>query len=290
MKHLDLFSGIGGFALAAQWADLDTVAFCEINPWCVDNALSKNWPDIPVFTDVRKLYRFAMDCIPCPDCDEPFCELCEAHFHECDCTGCSEFDDDIGNIDLITAGVPCQPASIIGKRGGSNDSRWLWPDTLRLVEQLEPTWFVGENPIGLLTLDGGERFGEILQRFQQAGYDVWWETLPATAAGAGHRRERVWIVAHARRAGLEGHTGNGERVDGQVRQKTATPRPITPQIIFPVRDNPDWWKNQCCVPIVVNGIRDYAHWKEGVIATGNAIVPQVAFAILNNLRLVGVQP
>jgi len=286
MKHLDLFSGIGGFKLAAEWAGFETVAFCELNDWCDENVLSKNWHDIPNLKDVTKLCRrihhlldeneeteYDPDYLPCSRCGG-------VDYGDCECIGTDQFLDTYGSIDLITAGVPCQPASIIGKRKGAEDSRWLWPDTFRVIEELNPTWVVCENPTGLLTLDGGERFAEIIKRFQQAGYGVWWETIPATAVGGGHRRERVWIVAYTSRKGLEGLPWDGDTLDGQKRETQGKAGSASQKIILPVRDTSEWWKDQSPVPIVVDGVSDPAFWREAITATGNAIVPQVAYEIL----------
>ena len=305
MKHLDLFSGIGGFALAAQWAGFETVAFCETNPWCDENALKRNWPDVPNLQDVTKLCRrifhnldetgqeYDGDYVECSRCsgrDYDAGELADEaggiDFGDCDCVGTDEFLDTYGDIDLITAGVPCQPASIIGKRKGAKDGRWLWPDTFRVIEELMPRWVICENPTGLLTLDGGDRFAEIIQRFQQAGYSVWWETIPASAVGGGHRRERVWIIAYTSSERLEGHTRHDDAHDGQDGKETSTPRSTAPEIVFPVRDTERWWQDKSPVPIVVDGVSNPAFWKEAVIATGNAIVPQVAYELLRAIRVV----
>ncbi len=287
MKHLDLFSGIGGFALSAQWAGFETVAFCEVNDWCDENALKRNWPEIPNLKDITKLCRrihhnldetgqdYGQDYVECAKCG--------IDFGDCECIGTDQFIDTYGGVDLITAGVPCQPASIIGKRKGVEDSRWLWPDTFRVIEELMPTWVVCENPTGLLTLDGGDRFGEIIERFQQAGYSVWWETIAASAVGGGHRRERVWIIAYSGSEGLEGHAGDGDTLDGQEREKADTPGPATPEIVLPLRDSTKWWESQSPVPVVADGVSDPAFWKQAVIATGNAIVPQVAYSILKGI-------
>jgi len=288
MRHLDLFSGIGGFALAAQCAGFETVAFCEVNEWCDENALKRNWPNIPNLKDVTKLCRRIHHCLDETgdeyDPDYVACQRCEGvDFGDCDCIGTDQFLDTYMGIDLITAGVPCQPASIIGKRKGVEDSRWLWPDTFRIIEELMPTWVVCENPTGLLTLDGGDRFGEIIQRFQQAGYSVWWETIPASAVGGGHRRERVWIVAYSGSEGLEGHTGDGNTLDGQKREEASETRSTAQKIILPLRNSERWWEDQSPVPIVVDGVSDPSFWKEAVIATGNAIVPQVAYEILKSV-------
>lgn len=239
--------------MAADWVGFETVAFCEINEWCIENALKRNWPETPIIKDITKL-------------------------------GGEDFVKQYGTIDLITAGPPCQAASIIGKRKGTKDSRWLWPDTLRVIKEFSPTWVVCENPTGLLTLDKGDRFSEILERFFQAGYDVWWETIPASAVGGGHRRERVWIVAHLADSGLEGHARLQSDGD-QSRRECANPIGRTPpKSVFPIRHDEWWWKDQSPVPIVVDGVSSPAFWKEAVIATGNAIVPQVAYEILRSLK------
>jgi len=276
LRLLDLFSGIGGFSLGLERAGgFITVAFCEINKWCDENALSLNWPNVPNLQDIRILCRRIHHNLDetGAEYDPDFVE-CAIHrgidFGECACIGTDQFLDTFGDIDIITAGVPCQPASIIGKREGAEDSRWLWPDTFRVIEELHPRWVVCENPTGLLTLDGGERFDEILKGFSEAGYDVWWETIPASAVGGGHRRERVWLIAYSGGTGLERYSG-----DGEEQRKEEQGGPVTPTSIFPARDSELWWKDKSPVPIVVDGISDPAFWKEAVIATGNAVVPQI---------------
>jgi len=286
LKHLDLFTGIGGFKIAAEWAGFDTVAFCEINDWCDENALKANWPDTPNLRDITKLCRRVHHNLdetgqhndPDYDPDEGYieCSRCSGKdyrnggranidgwidFGDCECIGSDEFIDTFGGVDLITAGVPCQPASIIGKRKGLEDSRWLWPDTFRVIEELEPTFVVCENPPGILTLDSGDRFAEIIERFQEAGYGVWWETIPASAVGGGHRRERVWLVAYSCGKGLEGHAGNGYPHAKSRREFESAFRPTPPKTVFPLRDSESWWKDQFPLPVVVDGVPDPAFYK-----------------------------
>jgi len=287
MKHLDLFSGIGGFKIAAGWAGIETVAFCEVNDWCDKNALKRNWPKIPNLKDVTKLCRRIHHNLDETgqeyDPDYVECSRCGIEYGECECIGTDQFVDTYGGVDIITAGVPCQPASIIGKRKGTKDSRWLWPDTFRVIEELMPTWVICENPTGILTLDGGDRFGEIVQGFQEAGYSVWWETVPASAVGGGHRRERVWIIAYSGSEGLEGYTGDGDTLRRQKRKKKSAARSASSKTVLPVRDSAEWWEDKSPVPVVVDGVSDPAFWKEAVIATGNAIVPQVAYEIMRSI-------
>ena len=156
--HLDLFSGIGGFALAAQMVGgIKTVAFCEIDPWA-RRVLAKNFPGTPIHDDVRTL--------------KP---------------------NDYGRIDLITGGYPCQPFSLAGKRQGEDDDRHLWPEVRRITEQARPRWLVCENVIGHVTMG----LDQVLDDLAGIGYSAAPPVvLPACAVGNWHRRDRVWIIAN----------------------------------------------------------------------------------------------
>src|SRR5690606_22214474 len=165
---LDLFSGIGGMSLAADWAGIETVAFCEIESYC-QKVLRKHWPHIPIYTDVRELTRERL-----------------------------EKDGVIGDgraIDIVCGGYPCQPFSVAGKRGGAEDDRHLWPEMFRLIEELRPAWVVGENVAGHVSLG----LDDVLSDLENAGYQARAFVIPAAAVGAPHRRDRVFVVAHASR-------------------------------------------------------------------------------------------
>ncbi len=161
-KHIDLFAGIGGFSLAFEAEGVGTVAYSEIN---ADKCLvyeqwfpgRRNLGDIKTLlgADIRGAY---------------------------------------GAIDVVTGGVPCQPASALGKMRGSSDERWLWPETLRVVGEIRPRFGVFENPPSLLVLEGGRAWNGIVSGFCALGYDCWWDVFPAAAFGAGHLRERVLLV------------------------------------------------------------------------------------------------
>lgn len=157
MKHLDLFSGIGGFALAARWAEIETVAFCEIDEKCY-KVLNKNFPNIPVYKDINFLNG-----------------------------------EDFAGIDIITGGYPCQPFSVAGVQNASEDARHLWPQMFRIIAQAKPTWAICENVYGHigLGLDG------VLHNLESIGYACQSFVIPALATGANHNRERVFIVAYA---------------------------------------------------------------------------------------------
>ena len=157
--HIDLFSGIGGFALAANWAGYQTEIFCERDEFC-QKVLGKHWPTVPIVGDI--------------------------------------FDFDgtqHAGADLLTAGIPCQPYSCAGKRLGAEDDRALWPEALRVIREARPRWVVIENVAGFinLALDG------VLSDLEAEGYETGAVVLPACAVNAPHRRDRVWIVANAGR-------------------------------------------------------------------------------------------
>jgi len=180
LTHLDLFTGIGGFALAAARAGFATVAFSEIEPFAC-RVLVERFPGIPNLGDITRIT-----------------------------------DATLGPVLALTGGVPCQPASLIGQQLGTDDERWLWPDALRCVGLFRPGYVLFENPPAILTLESGRPFAGILGGLAALGYDVWWDCLPAAAFGAGHYRNRVWIfAAHPDRTRLEGFTGNGPALGRQ---------------------------------------------------------------------------
>ena len=163
MTHIDLFTGIGGFSLAAARAGFETIVQCEYDDdrrYCLD----KTW-NIPIFKDVREFDGFAWR-----------------------------------GATLLTAGVPCQPASLAGKRRGADDDRWLWPEAIRITAEARPTWALFENPPGILTMgiDG------ILADLEGIGYSWRLLNIPACAVNSPQRRHRIWIMAHCSESRLEG--------------------------------------------------------------------------------------
>lgn len=268
---LDLFSGIGGFALATEWAGGRTMAFCELAEY-PSRILKARWPEIPNLKDVTKLCRRPYDCQPNPnDPDAVWCQRCNAEFGDCACIGTDQFTDTYGFPDVIAGGVPCQPTSLVGQQRGTADARWLWPDTLRIIGELRPDYAILENPRAILTLEGGAAFRGILGSFASLGYDVQWDVVSAAALGAGHRRERLWILAtDTDSKGLEGHSGNGEasgrpQTHGHAPACDLRQREIT---------SPLWYRQSAIQP-VVNGLPG-GLVKDQLTAIGNSLVPQVA--------------
>ena len=160
MRHGSLFSGIGGFDLAAQWMGWENVFHCEWNEFG-KRVLSYYWPNAISYHDITK----------------------------------TDFTIYRGGIDILTGGFPCQPYSMAGKRKGKDDERHLWPEMLRAIREIQPRWVVGENVLGLVNWDGGLVFDEVQADLESQGYEVQPYVLPACAVNAPHRRDRVWFVA-----------------------------------------------------------------------------------------------
>ena len=167
MNHLDMCSGIGGWALAFRELGINTVAFCEIDKY-PQQVLQKNFPDIPIFNDLKEL---------------TYEDIKKT-------TG-------VNGIDIVTCSYPCQPFSVAGKQKGEEDPRHLWPDTFRLVQECQPTWFVGENVSGHIKLG----LDTVLQDLESEGYDTRTFVIPASSVGAWHQRQRLWIIGYSEHNG-----------------------------------------------------------------------------------------
>jgi DNA (cytosine-5)-methyltransferase 1 len=160
MRVLDLFSGIGGFSLGLERAGMQTVAFCEINPYCRD-VLRAHWPDVPIHEDITALRG-----------------------------------SDVGPVDVICGGFPCQDISGAGKGAGIKGERsGLWKQFARIIGEIRPKFVIVEN-VSMLRSRG---MGVVLGDLASLGYDAEWHCIPASAVNAPPRRDRVWIVANARR-------------------------------------------------------------------------------------------
>jgi DNA (cytosine-5)-methyltransferase 1 len=178
MKFGSLFAGIGGFDLGLERAGMECVWQVEKDPYC-NKVLAKHWPDVRRFEDVREVGR-----------------------------------DNLEPVELIVGGFPCQPFSVAGKRQGKDDDRHLWPEMLRIITELRPTWVIGENVAGLvnLGLDG------VLSDLEAQGYETRTFNIPASAVGAYHQRQRLWIVGYSdgARAGEQGgHVQQEKQASGQ---------------------------------------------------------------------------
>jgi DNA (cytosine-5)-methyltransferase 1 len=231
-----LFAGIGGFDLGFERAGFAIKWQIEIDPFC-RAVLAQHWPDVRRYEDVRTVGA------------------------------------DIGAVDVVCGGFPCQPHSLAGRREGSADERDLWPHFARLIRELQPRWVVAENVPGLLSSDAGRFFGTVLGDLAACGYDAEWDCLPASAVGAPHRRDRVWIVAYPTQLHSDGgniHREYREREisesgDGRCSERTvADAEVITERAglceagsrIFRRRrfSDSDWWESEPDVGRVAHGV------------------------------------
>lgn len=160
MTFGSLFAGIGGFDLGLERAGMECRWQVEIDDYA-SRVLAKHWPHVTRWGDVRTFP-------PGPP--------------------------DEWRVDLICAGVPCQPVSHAGKQKGADDERWMWGEALRVIADIQPAFFVAENPIGILNHDGGRTFRGLLRAIASVGYVCEWHVIAASDVGAPHRRQRVWLV------------------------------------------------------------------------------------------------
>ena len=165
LKLLDLFSGIGGFSLGLESTGFfETIAFVEKDKFC-QKVLKKNFNNIPIEEDIRNVKgeRYAAD--------------------------------------VITGGFPCQPFSVAGKRKGTDDDRYLWDETIRVVRECKPRWFIGENVEGIINIQEGMVLRQVCTDLEEEGFEVQCLIIPASGIGAWHQRKRVWILAYSNNNG-----------------------------------------------------------------------------------------
>ncbi len=255
LTHIDLFSGIGGFALACRWNGIKTVQFVEIDKFC-QKVLNKNFPGVPIHDDIKTFANAGRERQTVSKEQATGIEQYNEKFwnderypnqystttdtksgksgEQTESEGREDISGGNSEVFLLTGGFPCQPFSCAGKRKGTNDSRHLWPEMLRVIKTLKPKWIIGENVAGIINIKSmeqqdsesgmeGETFNDgsdgqpstvligILNDLEQAGYSVQIFVIPACAVNAPHRRDRVWICAHS----INGEHGAGRGQDGK---------------------------------------------------------------------------
>ena len=180
LNVLDIFSGIGGFSIGLEAASMQTVAFCEINPFC-QKILTRHWPSVPIFSDITTIHKEDLKALP--------------------------------TIDVIAGGFPCQDISVAGKQKGITAKRsGLWKEFARLINEIKPKYAIIENVANLRSTG----LISVLQDLWEIGYDAEWHCIPASAFGAPHRRDRIWIVAHPACIGKVGLSVRKEETESSL--------------------------------------------------------------------------
>lgn len=192
LTHLSLFSGIGGIDLAAEWAGFESVGQCEWADYPT-KVLEKHWPDVPRWRDIRGLTV------------ESFYTRTNRR-----------------TVDLISGGFPCQPFSVAGNQKGKEDERYLWPEMLRVIREIKPTWVLGENVPGILSIAGDT----VCQDLEREGYEVIIFNFEAASVGAKHRRERVFFVGYSKHNGLSSSAFSGINIKDARESKKRTEQAI----------------------------------------------------------------
>jgi len=257
LNHGSLFSGIGGFDLAAEWAGWNNIFHCEWNEFG-QKVLKHHFPKSISYADITK----------------------------------TDFSIHRGHIDIISGGFPCQPYSSAGKRLGKADERHLFPEMLRCIKEVKPKWIVGENVRGLVSWNEGMVFNEVYDDLEREGYEVQSFLIPAAGVNAPHQRYRIWFIGFKNNDAKDANSirqkwglyeGESENANGkQFSQSNA--RNL---------QNKAWQNFPTEYPLCNgnDGISKrldritFLKWRsESIKAGGNAIVPQVAYQIFSAIN------
>ena len=239
-----LFAGIGGFDLGLERAGMECRWQVEIDDYA-SQVLAKHWPGVARWGDAR---TFPVD------------------------------ESNQWQVDLICAGVPCQPVSIAGKQKGADDERWMWGETLRIIADLGPRFFVAENPASILSHDRGRTFSGIIRALASAGFVCEWHVIPAADVGAPHLRKRVWLVAHS--DSISCAKGKSRRAARSVFAASARPQRREDKgkartVVGSGGEDGEcgkWWSTEPAVGRVAHGVSSRV---DRLRCLGNAVVPQI---------------
>lgn len=293
--HGSLFSGIGGFDLAAQWLGWYNIFQVEKDEWCLSK-LAKNFPNVHRYTDIQKFDG-------------------TQYKHK---------------ITVLSGGFPCQPFSLAGNQKGRNDERHLWPEMLRVIREVEPIYVVAENVPGLVTNENGMVFKQVLTDLENQNYKVQTFDIPACGKNAIHKRSRIWIVAHANdcttkheiqtrwnvsssifsdASHASGETFSSHNREQEVRQiqqsgicteqsiATNTSSLNVDKLELQCQQT-EWqkhrsieqvwrtdWRTWSIKPTICRNDDGVSNRVDRIKALGNAIVPQIAYELFKNIQL-----
>jgi DNA (cytosine-5)-methyltransferase 1 len=288
MTHGSLFSGIGGFDLAAHWMGWDNIFHCEWNEFG-QKVLKHHFPTSKSYNDITK----------------------------------TDFSIYRGKIDILSGGFPCQPYSSAGERLGKADERHLFPEMLRAIKEIKPRWVIGENVRGLVSWEGGLVFDEVCSDLEREGYEVQPVLIPAAAKNAPHKRERVWFIAYSKlHENRYTNNGGGKQEEGDLwrgeksnvpdsfysdgipsntdglgssRRHSQNFRKVRQEEQFETQYCSKGWEGFPASPCVRGGDDGLSHeldsitipkWcRESIKAYGNAIVPHIAFELFKTIEL-----
>lgn len=264
MTHGSLFSGIGGFDLAAEWMGWENIFHCEWNEFC-QKILNYYWPDAKCYTDIKQ----------------------------------TDFSIWRGRIDVITGGFPCQPYSLAGQRKGKEDDRHLWPEMLRAIREIQPRYVIGENVPGLVNWSKGMVFDEVQADLENEGYETIPIILSSASIGNDDIRERIWFCAYSDKMGrenIQGHfEGSGYQVRDIQRRREKIERwkekadDVDPSSNSFVRfregnGQPAIFSPSDGLPFQLDGITVPKWIEESMCAAGNAINPNVVYQIFKTIE------
>ena len=244
MTHVSLFTGIGGLDLAAEAAGFETVLQVEREPYAL-RILERHWQNVPRITDVREVHD----------------------------------DERWSRPTVVSGGFPCQPFSAAGKRRGADDDRYLWPELLRIVDEIRPSWVVGENVSGLLSIRDGMEIDDMLASLEARNYTPWVLHYPAAGVGAPHKRDRVFIVAHCQQSRRR---PNKQKLPKRGRNMGECNKPNCLGSWEDIQFN--WQTKKAGRPLAfeprVHRADDgFSDWVDRLKALGNTVVPAQAYPI-----------
>lgn len=302
ITHYDLFAGIGGFSLALEEvfneAKINHI-FCEWEHF-PSAVLKKHWPN-------GKFYGDIADLIADTNSQRYKSSVAESETERRSNLRSRARRDENETLTILTGGFPCQPFSHAGRRKGTADDRYQWPNMFRVIQNVKPDWIIAENVRGLVTWNDGMVLEQVCADLESEGYEVQPFIIPACAVNAPHRRDRVWIIAHranSRVKGLQKREINpDDAADARcIGRKKRSSEDIQPESKKPERQNSyysgwerDWREvaaSTCNARMddglsrEVDGISySFAKWRnESIKAYGNAIVPQVAMEIFRAIK------
>lgn len=247
LNHFSLFTGIGGLDLAAEWAGFETVGQCEWADYPT-KVLEKHWPDVPKWRDIRSVTKESVE------------------------------NRGIRAITVISGGFPCQPFSVAGNRKGEEDDRFLWPEMLRVIQELQPAWVLGENVFGIINM----ALDQVLSDLENLDYSTEAIVIPACSIGALHRRDRTFIIANTNSARRNEYVGDRgipfNKQSEKIRCKDWNSIELVNSKVAPN----EWFeKGQFpnTRPLLVRKDDGFSDGMDRLHCLGNAVVPQQAYPI-----------